>query len=170
MKIKKLQKSEDTLRMCGKLLWSFWYFLCCICWPSTESASLSYLPVTWPSRLLLLSIDWTPCCRWENSFITSKTRSWCFKSKEFRFYLVIGYKSCCRNPRSQRLQVEVSAEIYGELSTNLFTLEKVCCPPLLKSRSYIMFFICVSVFWCLIVSKIFQTTEQNLMKMSESNH
>ncbi|XP_013881853.1 GRAM domain-containing protein 3 [Austrofundulus limnaeus] len=30
-----------------------------------------------------------------------------------------------KNPRSQRSQVEVSAEIYGELSTNLFKLEKI---------------------------------------------
>lgn len=37
--------------------------------------------------------------------------------------------SCCRNAAlSHRPQDKVTAEIYGELSTNLFKLEKVCLP------------------------------------------
>lgn len=32
----------------------------------------------------------------------------------------------CRNPESRKSQDEVNAEIYGELSTNLFKLDKVC--------------------------------------------
>lgn len=32
-----------------------------------------------------------------------------------------------RNAVAQRSQTEINAEIYGELSTNLLKLEKVCC-------------------------------------------
>uniref|UniRef100_A0A3Q3W946 GRAM domain-containing protein n=1 Tax=Mola mola TaxID=94237 RepID=A0A3Q3W946_MOLML len=33
---------------------------------------------------------------------------------------------CCRNAVSHRDRIEINGEIYGELSTNLFKLEKVC--------------------------------------------
>ena len=36
------------------------------------------------------------------------------------------WKCCCRNAVSPKSQSEINAEIYGELSTNLFKLEKVC--------------------------------------------